>query len=213
MPSLSLASCFVRPYQCNNKQWLILFWDALNPLLLGVNWCWRCRHFRQARINEGFLQAWKKLARCLSLFIRENRKYVDFGWLLSFKILLWSFKKPNKVIYFTTYKYHCIYFATFKKNFSSSKNIRTVPYFLFFTHFWSCFTIRPLTISILVHFYVDTLIRRYLKSLYLLSTMICVDLGNSNSLTPAIAAWLPVLFFGALGFTLFDGIETWGLLP
>jgi len=42
---------------------------------------------------------------------------------------------------------------------------------------------------------------------YLLSTMICADLGNRELLPPILAAWLPVLFFGALGLTLFDGID------
>jgi len=43
---------------------------------------------------------------------------------------------------------------------------------------------------------------------YMLSTTICADLGNKGQLPPAVAAWLPVLFFGALGFTLFDGMES-----
>lgn len=42
---------------------------------------------------------------------------------------------------------------------------------------------------------------------YLLATMICADLGNKELLPPILAAWLPVLFFGALGLTLFDGID------
>ncbi len=43
---------------------------------------------------------------------------------------------------------------------------------------------------------------------YLLATMICADLGNRQLLPPILAAWLPVLFFGALGLTLFDGIDS-----
>ncbi|MFN0060738.1 MAG: LptF/LptG family permease [Planctomycetota bacterium] len=42
---------------------------------------------------------------------------------------------------------------------------------------------------------------------YMLSTTVCADLGNRALLPAAIAAWLPVLFFGALGFTLFDGLD------
>ena len=42
---------------------------------------------------------------------------------------------------------------------------------------------------------------------YLLATMICADLGNKELLPPILAAWLPVLFFGALGLTLFDSID------
>jgi lipopolysaccharide export system permease protein len=47
-----------------------------------------------------------------------------------------------------------------------------------------------------------------IAALYLLTTTICADLGNKGSLPPIIAAWLPILFFGALGLTLFDSIES-----
>jgi lipopolysaccharide export system permease protein len=36
----------------------------------------------------------------------------------------------------------------------------------------------------------------------------CQYLGNGNVLSPALAAWLPVLFFGPLAFVLFDAIHT-----
>src|SRR5262249_52755607 len=36
----------------------------------------------------------------------------------------------------------------------------------------------------------------------------CQQLGNSDVLAPALAAWLPVLFFGPLAFVLFDAIHT-----
>jgi lipopolysaccharide export system permease protein len=36
----------------------------------------------------------------------------------------------------------------------------------------------------------------------------CQYLGNSNVLSPALAAWLPVLFFGPLAFVLFDAIHS-----
>ena len=42
---------------------------------------------------------------------------------------------------------------------------------------------------------------------YLIFTEICSHLGNKGGLNPLLSAWLPVLFFGALGLTLFDGIE------
>lgn len=42
---------------------------------------------------------------------------------------------------------------------------------------------------------------------YLIFTEICAHLGNVGGLNPMLSAWLPVLFFGALGLTLFDGIE------
>lgn len=46
-----------------------------------------------------------------------------------------------------------------------------------------------------------------IAALYMLADAVCADLGNSDKLQPILAAWLPLLFFGALGFTLFDGIE------
>jgi lipopolysaccharide export system permease protein len=36
----------------------------------------------------------------------------------------------------------------------------------------------------------------------------CKHLGDHEYLTPALAAWLPVLFFGPLGFVLFDAVHT-----
>ncbi|OUU23202.1 MAG: hypothetical protein CBC13_06285 [Planctomycetia bacterium TMED53] len=46
-----------------------------------------------------------------------------------------------------------------------------------------------------------------LGTAYLIFTEICAHLGNIGGLNPMLSAWLPVLFFGALGLTLFDGIE------
>ncbi len=46
-----------------------------------------------------------------------------------------------------------------------------------------------------------------LGTTYLIFTEICAHLGNIGGLNPMLSAWLPVLFFGALGLTLFDGIE------
>ncbi|MBY0528445.1 MAG: LptF/LptG family permease [Gemmataceae bacterium] len=37
---------------------------------------------------------------------------------------------------------------------------------------------------------------------------LCKHLGNHDILSPALAAWLPVLFFGPLAFVLFDAIQT-----
>ncbi len=46
-----------------------------------------------------------------------------------------------------------------------------------------------------------------LGTIYLIVTEVCTNLGTRGALNPMLAAWLPVLFFGALGITLFDGIE------
>lgn len=46
-----------------------------------------------------------------------------------------------------------------------------------------------------------------LGTIYLIVTETCSNLGTRGALNPMLAAWLPVLFFGALGLTLFDGIE------
>lgn len=46
-----------------------------------------------------------------------------------------------------------------------------------------------------------------LGTVYLIATEVCTNLGTKGALNPMLAAWLPVLFFGALGITLFDGIE------
>ena len=43
---------------------------------------------------------------------------------------------------------------------------------------------------------------------YLFATMICAELGNNERIPPILAAWLPVLFFGALGLTMFDSIDS-----
>lgn len=42
---------------------------------------------------------------------------------------------------------------------------------------------------------------------YLFVDTVCADLGNKGDLPPVLAAWLPVLFFGALGYTMFVDIE------
>jgi lipopolysaccharide export system permease protein len=36
----------------------------------------------------------------------------------------------------------------------------------------------------------------------------CKFLGNSGNLSPALAAWLPVMFFGPLSFVMFDAVHT-----
>ena len=46
------------------------------------------------------------------------------------------------------------------------------------------------------------------STLYLMTTYICADLGTKGQLPPMLAGWLPILFFGALGLTLFDGLES-----
>ena len=47
-----------------------------------------------------------------------------------------------------------------------------------------------------------------ISAAYLLVSTICADLGNKDILPAELAAWLPVLFFGALGLVLFDGIDS-----
>ncbi|MGE3165157.1 MAG: LptF/LptG family permease [Planctomycetota bacterium] len=42
---------------------------------------------------------------------------------------------------------------------------------------------------------------------YLLVDTLCSGLGNQGRIPPILAAWLPVLFFGALGYTMFVNIE------
>jgi len=46
-----------------------------------------------------------------------------------------------------------------------------------------------------------------LGTTYLIVTEVCANLGTKGAMDPMLAAWLPVLFFGALGITLFDSIE------
>jgi lipopolysaccharide export system permease protein len=36
----------------------------------------------------------------------------------------------------------------------------------------------------------------------------CKSLGENDYLSPALAAWLPVLCFGPLAFVLFDAVHT-----
>ena len=47
-----------------------------------------------------------------------------------------------------------------------------------------------------------------ISAAYLLLSTISADLGNKGVLPAELAAWLPVLFFGALGLVLFDGIDS-----
>ncbi len=46
-----------------------------------------------------------------------------------------------------------------------------------------------------------------ISAAYLFSTTICMGLGSGN-FSPMLAAWLPVLFFGSLGVTLYSGMNT-----
>jgi lipopolysaccharide export LptBFGC system permease protein LptF len=46
-------------------------------------------------------------------------------------------------------------------------------------------------------------------ALYYLVSSICMNIANqSEGLSPILAAWLPVMLFGALGMTLFDHLPT-----
>jgi lipopolysaccharide export system permease protein len=47
-----------------------------------------------------------------------------------------------------------------------------------------------------------------LCAFFFIACFACQHLGNNDILTPALAAWLPVLFFGPLAFVLFDAIHT-----
>ena len=47
-----------------------------------------------------------------------------------------------------------------------------------------------------------------LCAIFFAAGIICKQLGNKDYLSPALAAWLPVLFFGPLAFVMFDAIHT-----
>jgi lipopolysaccharide export system permease protein len=47
-----------------------------------------------------------------------------------------------------------------------------------------------------------------LCAFFFVSCFACQHLGNNDVLSPPLAAWLPVLFFGPLAFVLFDAIHT-----
>ncbi|MGA1201493.1 MAG: LptF/LptG family permease [Planctomycetota bacterium] len=47
-----------------------------------------------------------------------------------------------------------------------------------------------------------------ISAVYLIATMYSAELGNREVLPPFFAAWLPVLFFGALGLTMFDSVDS-----
>ena len=46
-------------------------------------------------------------------------------------------------------------------------------------------------------------------ALFFLTSSLCMNIANhSQILSPVLAAWLPVMLFGALGITLFDRLPT-----
>jgi lipopolysaccharide export system permease protein len=47
-----------------------------------------------------------------------------------------------------------------------------------------------------------------LCAIFFATTFLCKHLGDSEFLSPALAAWLPVLIFGPVSFVLFDAIHT-----
>lgn len=47
-----------------------------------------------------------------------------------------------------------------------------------------------------------------ISAAYLFTTVVCTELGNKGGLSPVLAAWLPVLLFGALGLTLFSDLDS-----
>jgi lipopolysaccharide export system permease protein len=56
--------------------------------------------------------------------------------------------------------------------------------------------------------YVGTGLCLALCGLFFAAIFACKQLGDNEYLSPALAAWLPVLFFGPLAFTMFDAIHT-----
>lgn len=47
-----------------------------------------------------------------------------------------------------------------------------------------------------------------LCAIFFISVFFCKHLGDKEFLTPALAAWLPVVFFGPLSFVMFDAVHT-----
>lgn len=56
--------------------------------------------------------------------------------------------------------------------------------------------------------YISTALCLVLCGLFFASCFLCRQLGDNEYLSPALAAWLPVLVFGPLAFVLFDAIHT-----
>jgi len=46
------------------------------------------------------------------------------------------------------------------------------------------------------------------RGLFFISMQVFQMLDTANILTPALAAWLPILFFGPLSWVLFDAVQT-----
>ncbi len=47
-----------------------------------------------------------------------------------------------------------------------------------------------------------------ISAAYLVTMVVCTEMGNKGALSPILAAWLPVLLFGSLGVTLFSAIDS-----
>jgi lipopolysaccharide export system permease protein len=56
--------------------------------------------------------------------------------------------------------------------------------------------------------YISTALCLVLCGLFFAACFLCRQLGDNEYLSPALAAWLPVLVFGPLAFVLFDAIHT-----
>ena len=56
--------------------------------------------------------------------------------------------------------------------------------------------------------YISTALCLVLCGLFFAACFLCRQLGDNEYLSPALAAWLPVLLFGPLAFVLFDAIHT-----
>jgi lipopolysaccharide export system permease protein len=56
--------------------------------------------------------------------------------------------------------------------------------------------------------YVGTGLCLAMCGLFFAAIFACKQLGDNEYLSPALAAWLPVLFFGPVAFSMFDAIHT-----
>ena len=56
--------------------------------------------------------------------------------------------------------------------------------------------------------FISTAMCLALCALFFAAQFACKNLGESEYLSPALAAWLPVLIFGPFSLTLFDAVHT-----
>ena len=58
------------------------------------------------------------------------------------------------------------------------------------------------------NFFISACLCLVLCAIFFVTCFACRSLGENDYLSPALAAWLPVLLFGPLGFVLFDAVHT-----